>query len=459
MPNSLVLRRAILWTAVLLICTLPPQPVSATGAAAAVAEPDSGHLPPKVLEQRRAALLDLLEPGIVLLRSAEPRDFYDHPQDSDFRQDNNFYYLTGLETPGSWLVMFKPQAGKGKVMLYIPERDPVEETWSGPRLGPGEQAARRTGIGEVRSAAQFETEVLGRLRVSEAFREYPQVYLALAEWERMREFVELALSAGRSIADVSRPLAELRLRKDSAEVARLRRAIDITAEAQREAMKAARPGMHEYELEAVVEYVFRSRGAERVGFPTIVGSGPNTVVLHYDKNRRRTEEGDLVVIDAGAEYGYYSADVTRTFPVSGEFTSRQRAIYELVLATQKAVIDSVRPGIAVWELGRIARRFMSDNSRGLCGLTGCDRYFVHGFSHWLGMDVHDVGDYARPLEPGMVLTVEPGIYLPEENLGVRIEDDLLVTEDGHEVLSAKAPKTIEEIEALMRQDSCLLQCR
>jgi len=190
-------------------------------------------------------------------------------------------------------------------------------------------------------------------------------------------------------------------------------------------------------------------GADRVGFPSIVGSGPNSVVLHHDRNRRRTEEGDLVVLDIGAEVGYYTADVTRTFPVSGVFSQRQRKIYELVLATQQAVIDSVRPGITVLELEQIARRFMRGHSDRLCGSSTCDRFFVHGLSHWLGMDVHDAGDYSRPLVPGMVLTIEPGIYLSEEELGVRIEDDVLVTETGHEVLSAGAPKSVEEIEALM----------
>jgi Xaa-Pro aminopeptidase len=278
------------------------------------------------------------------------------------------------------------------------------------------------------------------------------------ETAQTKEFVELALESMRTISDVGALLAELRVVKDSVELARLRRAIDITAEAQREAMKAIRPGMFEYQLEAVVEYVFHSLGAERVGYPSIVGSGPNSVILHHDKNRRRMEEGDLVVVDVGAEYGYYTADVTRTFPVSGKFTERQRAIYELVLAAQKTVIDSIGPGIRVAQLEQLARRYMKEHSDGLCGDATCDRYFRHGLGHWIGMDVHDVGGYGRLLEPGMVLTIEPGIYLADESLGVRIEDDVLVTGDGHEVLSAHAPKGVEEIEALMKEEPCLL-CR
>jgi Xaa-Pro aminopeptidase len=176
------------------------------------------------------------------------------------------------------------------------------------------------------------------------------------------------------------------------------------------------------------------------------------VALHYDKNRRRMEAGDVVVMDIGAEFGYLSADVTRTAPVSGTFTPRQRAIYGLVLATQQTAIDSVRPGMSIPRLNQIARAYLQAHSDTLCGNVTCDKYFVHGLSHWLGMDVHDVGNIQTPLAPGMVLTVEPGIYLPHEALGIRIEDDVLVTAEGHEVLSAAAPRRPEEVEALMRQN-------
>lgn len=451
--------RACLSTVLALVAALPALPLSAAEPPGAVAGPDSALIPAKVLEARREALFDLLEPGVVLIRSADPRDFYEHPQDSDFRQDNNFYYLTGLEESNSWLVLFKPETGPGKAVLYLPERNPMAESWTGPRIGPGEEAVRRTGIKDVHPVSEFEHEVITRLGSGWALQEYRTLYLQMGqEAAETKELVELALESTRTISDVGVLLGELRVVKDSVELARLRRAIDITAEAQREAMKAVRPEMHEYELEAVIEYVFHARGAERVGFPCIVGSGPNSVILHHDKNRRRMEEGDLVVVDVGAEYGYYTADVTRTFPVNGEFTERQRAIYELVLGVQKTVIDSIRPGIRVDQLEQIARRYLRNHSDGLCGDTTCDRYFRHGLGHWIGMNVHDVGGYARPLEPDMVLTVEPGIYLADESLGVRIEDDVLVTEDGHEVLSAGAPKEVEEIEALMREESCLL-CR
>ena len=186
-----------------------------------------------------------------------------------------------------------------------------------------------------------------------------------------------------------------------------------------------------------------------MGYPSIVGSGPNSTTLHYDVSRRQTRDGDLVVVDAGAEWGQYTADVTRTFPVNGKFTPRQKAIYDLVLATQQAAFDSTRPGTTIAQLNRVARDYMRTHSGTLCGAETCDSYFIHGLSHWLGMDVHDVGDYGTPLKAGMVLTIEPGIYLAQESLGVRIEDDVLVTATGAEWLSAKAPRTTAEIERLM----------
>jgi Xaa-Pro aminopeptidase len=233
----------------------------------------------------------------------------------------------------------------------------------------------------------------------------------------------------------------------------VRRAIDISALGHVAAMQAARPGMWEYEIEAVLEAAFRRNGADRLGYPSIVGSGPNTTTLHYDVNRRQTRDGDLVLIDAGAEWGQYTADVTRTFPVSGKFTARQKAIYDLVLGTQQTAFDSTRPGTTIARLEEVARGYMRAHSGTLCGDETCDAYFIHGLSHWLGMDVHDVGDYRTPLGPGMVLTLEPGIYLPRESLGVRIEDDVLVTATGAEWLSAKAPKTTTEIERLMSRPS------
>jgi len=238
--------------------------------------------------------------------------------------------------------------------------------------------------------------------------------------------------------------------KDADEIMRLRRAVDISVAGHIAAMRAARPGMYEYQLEAALEDGFRSNGADRLGYPSIVGSGPNSTTLHYDVNRRQTANGDLVVIDAAAEWGQYTADVTRTFPINGKFTARQKAIYDLVLGAQQAAFDSLRPGMTLRQLDGVARRYMQQHSGTLCGAKTCDdrEYFNHSLGHPIGMDVHDVG-ISRPLEPGMVITLEPGIYLQAEQLGVRIEDDVLVTAKGGEWLSAGAPRTTDAIERVM----------
>lgn len=414
---------------------------------AARTQPEIGA-PVPTLQARRGALLERIGSGTIILRGADPADLDEHPQASDFRQSNDFYYLTALETPGSWLVLVAREAGPDSSILYLPPRDPREERWTGPRLGPGAEAVERAGVSAARSREELEVDLQRRLAAVGSGPVYLPMAGASAPYDAVRG---LLAQHGAETRDLGPVLASLRLVKDSVEIARLRRAIAITVEAQREAMRAAEPGTYEYELEALIEYVFRRAGAERVGFPSIVGSGPNSVVLHYDQSRRRMGADDVVVVDVGAEYDYYSADVTRTYPVRGTFTPRQREVYELVLAAQQATIDAVRPGVTMAELNTVARRYLREHSRGVCGARTCDAYFVHGVGHWLGMNVHDVGDYATPLRPGMVLTIEPGIYLSEESLGVRIEDDLLVTPNGAEVLSGDAPRTVAEIEALMRQ--------
>jgi Xaa-Pro aminopeptidase len=323
------------------------------------------------------------------------------------------------------------------------------EQWTGRKLGPGSDAARLTGIDDVRP---LEAEHMVRVIRDAVARTSGALYTTVYGGERGARLAEFGAANGSAVLNVIPILDSMRVVKDSAELAALRRAIYITTEGHKAAMQAARPGMYEYQLEAMIEYTFRNLGSDRVGFPSIVGSGPNSTVLHYDVNRRKMEQGDLVVIDIGAEYGQYTADVTRTIPIGGRFTARQRAVYNLVLATQRAAIEAIRPGVTFGELNEVARRYMRDHSQHLCGVQSCDRYFVHGLSHWLGMRVHDVGGN-RILEPGMVFTVEPGIYIPEENLGVRIEDDVLVTEDGYEILSGGAPRTTEDIERLMLSGS------
>ncbi|HEX6644554.1 MAG TPA: aminopeptidase P N-terminal domain-containing protein [Gemmatimonadales bacterium] len=425
--------------------------VLAAAPLAAQAGSPAGQVPAEALAARRAALARIIGTGVAIVRSAEERSIEgDYPQDSDYRENNDFFYLTGLEAPGGWVAIAAKDSAVAEVRLFIPPRQPGSEQWTGPKLGPDSVATRLSGIAQVHSADSAEALLQRFVFQPNGPGRTGGVYLAKTEKALEDDFLRRLFLSSLNVRDVRPVTAQLRLVKDADEIARLRRSIDITAEAHREAMRAAKPGMWEYELEAIIEGTFRRRGAERVGFPSIVGSGPNSTVLHYDKSRRQTAAGDLVVMDIGAEYGYYSADVTRTIPISGKFSERQRRIYELVLATQQVALDSTRPGRTLGQLGQIARDYMEKNSGDLCGERSCVRYFIHGLSHWLGMDVHDVGAYTTPLAPGMVFTIEPGIYIPEENLGVRIEDDILVTPSGGENLSAGAPRTVAEIERAMR---------
>lgn len=412
----------------------------------------AGPVPVQLLTARREALARQVGTGVVIVRSAEERSIEgDYPQDSDYREDNDFFYLTGLEAPGGWLAVSAKDSAVADVQLFLPARDEGSERWTGPKLGPDSVAARLTGIPGVHAADSVQSLIGRAVRSMSSPARTGGIYMVKNEAALEEPFTRQLLLGSSTVRDIRPVMARLRVVKDADEIARLRKAIAITAEAQREAMKAAAPGTWEYEIEAVIEGTFRRRGAERVGFPSIVGSGINSTILHYDKSRRQTRPGDLVVMDIGAEYGYYSADVTRTIPINGKFTPRQRQIYDLVYATQQVAIDSTRPGITIQRLSQIASEYMREHSGTLCGSEPCNRYYIHGLSHWLGMDVHDVGgSLQQPLRPGMVFTIEPGIYIPEEELGVRIEDDILVTETGAEVLSAGAPRKAEDVERAMR---------
>ena len=386
---------------------------------------------------RRRALLKRIGSGTVLIPAGHERDIeQDYVQDNDFRQDNTFYYFTELETQDAVLLLTARGPDSLETVLFLPPRTPSQERWTGLRLGPDSVAVRLSGIATVLPLDSLDSRV-------HAARQ--PLYTPQGHGRGQR-----AADAASATLNVTPIVDSMRAVKDADEIARLRRAVDISVAGHVAAMRAARPGMYEYELEAALEAGFRRNGADRLGYPSIVGSGPNTTTLHYDVNRRRTENGDLVVIDAAAEWGQYTADVTRTFPVNGKFTPRQKAIYDLVLGAQQAAFDAVRPGITMRELDGIARRYMHEHSGNLCGERTCDdrEYFNHGLGHPIGMDVHDVG-ISRPLEPGMVITLEPGIYLQAENLGVRIEDDVLVTAKGAEWLSAGAPRTTDAIERLM----------
>lgn len=395
---------------------------------------------------RRQRLMDRLGDAVILVPAAAERDVNEHTQDSDFRQDNTFFYLTMLETPVSWLVMNARANGADDAVLLLPERNPRRERWTGVKLGPGEDAVRTTGFATVRS-----TRALDSVLAVALGRNVP-VYVPFESWSRGdRVIARLRADSARvALRDLRTAVDSMRIIKDAQEIAVLRRAARISAEAHADLMRQARAGMWEYQLEAILEAGFRGRGADRVGYPSIVGTGFNATTLHYSANRAQSRPGELVVVDAAAEYAQYTADVTRTFPVGGSFTPRQRAIYDLVLGAQQAALDSVLPGVTLGELDRIARAYLREHSGDLCAPLTCDAYMIHGLSHHIGMNVHDVGPGGMPLAPGMVFTIEPGVYIPAESLGVRIEDDVLVTESGYELLSGAAPRRAEDIERLMQ---------
>jgi Xaa-Pro aminopeptidase len=361
-------------------------------------------------QSRRARLAEQIRGKALYLEAAPESElvkYYPEP---------NFYYLTGFDEPAAALLL---DATKDTVeeTLYLPARNPREERWTGVKLGPGPEAERATGFAHVVAITSAEARV----------RELRAAGVTVMT-SKDREFLSR--------------IEALRQVKSASEIALLEKAINITMQGIRSAAKTIAPGAMEYEVEAALEFDFRRLGAERPGFPSIVGSGPFSTILHYNASTRKMQSGDLVVVDVGAEYSGYTADVTRTFPVSGKFSPRQREIYQIVLDAQKAATAAVKPGATIRDVHGAAVNVIR--------AKGYNQYFIHGTSHHLGLEVHDVGDVNRPLTAGMVITVEPGIYIPEESLGVRIEDDVVVTADGMRHLSP-LPREIDEIEALMKR--------
>jgi Xaa-Pro aminopeptidase len=426
------------------------------------------------LAQRRARFLKEMGGGLALIPSA-PTAIRNNDVEHDYRQDSDLFYLTGFDEPDSVLLLRDPPHEAGMVMFVRP-RDPERETWDGPRAGV-DGAREQFGADAAHPIAELAKKLpdylsnVNRLhyRVGDnrAFDE--KVFAALRE---VRGRARKGVTPPREIVDTGAILHEMRLRKSPDELATMRKAAAITAEAHGRAFEIAKPGVYEYEVEAELLRVFRSHGAERPAYGSIVASGPNATVLHHRRNDRRMEQSDLLLIDAGAEYGYLASDVTRTFPVSGRFTEAQRAIYDVVLAAQHAAIEAVRPGATFMAPHERALEVLTEGMIELGLIEGPTKdaikderykpYYMHRTSHWLGMDVHDVGDYhvdgkSRPLEPGMVLTIEPGLYVSVNaecdakwrGIGVRIEDDVAVTEDGCEVITAAIPKAPDELERLL----------
>ncbi|PYS01258.1 MAG: hypothetical protein DMG16_13460 [Acidobacteria bacterium] len=359
-------------------------------------------------KSRRERLAARIKGNALVLRAAPEQELV------KYQQERNFYYLTGFDQPGA-ILLLDASSDPPQEFFFLPERNSAAERWTGPKLGPGADVEKITGFARVLSTSDFDTTLK---RASEGAK---AVY---------------------GLKDVESDIAYLRQTKSPTEIALLEKAVQITLKAHQAAARTIAPGAMEYEVQAALEYEFTRNGAERPGYPSIVGSGLFSTILHYNVNTRRMQAGDVVVVDVGAEYSGYSADVTRTYPVSGKYSPRQREIYQIVLDAQKAAIAKVKPGARISDLHNAAMSHIRSK--------GYEKYFIHGTSHHIGLEVHDVGDTSRPFEPNMVITVEPGIYIPEEQLGIRIEDDVVVTTNGHRVLS-DFPKEISEIESLFKR--------
>lgn len=439
------------------------------------------HEPPPTdfFARHRQAFMERMEGGIAIFAAAPEivrNDDANHP----YRQDSDFWYLTGFEEPEAVAVL-RPGAPAGeRFALFVRPRDPAEEVWTGHRAGV-EGGRLRYGA-ELAYVVDSLDAVLWRW-MAESDRAYwdepedhPWAHEALRA--RLETWSEGAPGGARELLPTAPIMVELRIVKSDAELEQLQRAIDVTGDAHRAAMAAIRPGMCECQVEALIEYVFRASGSPRVAFNSIVGSGPNSTILHYEENQRAMEADDMVVMDIGAEWNYYAADVTRTVPVSGRFSPEQRAIYQIVLDAQSAAMEVVRPGATIRDVhlravevvteGLVREGLLAGTVEENIASAAYRRFFMHGTSHWLGLDVHDVGAYLAPpgddrtrsrvLESGMVFSVEPGIYIAEGtegveprwwNIGVRIEDDVVVTTDGYRLMSDGSPREVAAIEALM----------
>lgn len=422
----------------------------------------------------------MMTPGSIAVVPAASVRLRNRDTEYLFRQDSDFYYLTGFAEPDALLVL-SPGREHGEVILFCRDHDARAERFDGERLGP-ERAAEALGMDDAFPTADVD-DILpgmleGRERIYMTLGGYPELDNKVLHWVNAIRAREAggAIPPGEFVA-LKHLLHELRLFKSAAEVRIMREAARITCGAHRRAMAACRPGLTELALEAELMHEFLSNGARAPAYPCIIGSGANACIMHYTDNGAVMRDGDLVLIDAGCEYAHYAADVTRTFPVNGRFSAAQQALYEVVLEANLAAIDACRPGVAFHHPHDVAVRVMVEGLISLRLLAGDPDALIesgqhrtfcpHNTSHWLGSDVHDVGDYrvggaSRLLEPGMVLTIEPGIYLPPgeatahlprrwRGLGVRIEDDVLITRDGHEVLTAEAPKSVADVQRAMKQ--------
>lgn len=412
---------------------------------------------------RRAKLAAKLDGNVALVfappEAEGPNDLY------GYRPDDNFYYLTGWAEPGAAVLIAAERAATGNSparsyteILFLPQRNYSQEQWTGPKLGPDDpKAAQITGFERVESLDKLRDTLVklvpGR---STIYTDVP----ATGEDSNSREPLQWlqtanAFPVGTSYADIRPLLGSLRTVKDAGEVELIRKATQASVAAQLAAIKAIKPGVTEREVSALLQYEWGKRGCERPAYAPIVGSGINSTVLHYSDDSGTIQNGDLVLMDAAGEYSLYASDITRTAPASGKFTARQREIYEIVLGAQKAAIAAFQSGVSHLQrkeansLQEVAMNYVNAHGKDLHGQP-LGKYFFHGLGHYVGLNVHDPGDYSVPLGPGMVFTIEPGIYIPEEKIGVRIEDMFYVDNSGKLIrLSEELPQTPDEIEKLM----------
>jgi Xaa-Pro aminopeptidase len=418
-------------------------------------EPNSVYL------ERRAKLAALVDCPIVLLGLTGREE---SSQAYIFEQEENFYYLTGHNEEGAGIVILPAKSSGSdasnspREILFLPVKNPQKEKWNGVRMSPVDPGIEaRTGFASVKPFAEM------RAAVENLAKAYPCLYTILPYEKELggypheKEAVDWLQQVAPQITlkDIRAQISALRQIKSPGEIAFLQRAIDLTVDSHLAAMRMMRPGLHEYEVAAKMVEVHAMGGSEAEGYAPIVGAGPNSTALHYDRLARKIEDGDIVVLDVGAQYSGYSADITRTIPANGKFTPRQLEIYNIVLGAQNAALAAIKPGMDLCQKGskslhKISYDYINSHGKDRHGKS-LGQYYIHGLGHNIGLDVHDPGDYCKPLAPGQVVTVEPGIYIPEENIGVRIEDDLLITDTGFEFLSQRLPRDPAEIEKIMAE--------
>ena len=394
-------------------------------------------LPVEAFQARRAKILSALAGCTTIISSqGEVAGITE-----DYRQDSDFYWLTGINEPDAHLV-FQPNSPYRKITLFLHSRDPEKERWTGPREPISPELLKKYGVDRVYRGSPEDV-------LADAASHHPCVAIISPPSmnKEDRNDVELAKRTaerfGLKVVYLRGLLADLRSAHTAEELERMRRAIAITLEGHQAVARATIPGVSERDVQTQLEYAFFSAGGTGLSYSSIVGSGPNGAVLHWDQNSRILRDGDLVVVDAAAEYGRYASDVTRTYPVSGRFGADQANVYRAVYQTQEDIFHAIKPGVSMAELQHVAEESMRR--------SGYLADFIHWFGHFVGLDVHDAGDYERPIPAGAVFTVEPGVYLPARGFGVRIEDEVLMTASGYELLTADLPRKLEDVEAWLSQ--------